>query len=223
MPAEQPPQPRKRPRQQRSTMLVAAIQEACRQILEREGADNLTTARIAEVAGVNISSLYQYFPNKEAVLVDVYDEIIGALLVRARERFEEIDRLAGQSLELTLAAIVDMEIAQLRELNRLAPDFYHRYQHRFDIHARIDELACSLDNPSWEAWFSRFLGRHRRHLRPGDTDLFSLFVRKTLRANLRWAALEQPGLLGSGEFREELLSMLLAYLQSPQEGRQPAA
>ena len=72
-----PPRPRKRPKQSRSLMLVQAIQEACLQILEREGPDQLTTQRIADVAGINIASLYQYFPNKEAVLAEVFDEQVA--------------------------------------------------------------------------------------------------------------------------------------------------
>jgi AcrR family transcriptional regulator len=50
---------------------VDAIVEAAAYILERHGWDRLTTNRIAERAGVNIGSLYQYFPNKEAILAEI--------------------------------------------------------------------------------------------------------------------------------------------------------
>ena len=59
---------RKRPKQARSTELVAAILEAAAQVLATEGAPRFTTARVAEKAGVSIGSLYQYFPNKAAIL-----------------------------------------------------------------------------------------------------------------------------------------------------------
>jgi AcrR family transcriptional regulator len=59
---------RKRPRQARSSRLVTYILEAAVRVLEREGAQKFTTARVAEVAGVSVGSLYQYFPNKEAIL-----------------------------------------------------------------------------------------------------------------------------------------------------------
>jgi AcrR family transcriptional regulator len=59
---------RKRPKQTRSTELVAAILEAAAQVLEAEGAQRFTTARVAERAGVSVGSLYQYFPNKAAIL-----------------------------------------------------------------------------------------------------------------------------------------------------------
>ncbi|HEY0342756.1 MAG TPA: TetR family transcriptional regulator [Steroidobacteraceae bacterium] len=59
---------RKSPRQARSERLVATILEAASRVLAQEGAQRFTTARVAERAGVSVGSLYQYFPNKEAIL-----------------------------------------------------------------------------------------------------------------------------------------------------------
>jgi AcrR family transcriptional regulator len=59
---------RKQPKQARSADLVAAILDAAVQVLAKEGAQRFTTARVAEKAGVSIGSLYQYFPNKAAIL-----------------------------------------------------------------------------------------------------------------------------------------------------------
>ena len=59
---------RKQPKQARSTDLVAAILEAAVQVLAKEGAQRFTTVRVAEKAGVSVGSLYQYFPNKAAIL-----------------------------------------------------------------------------------------------------------------------------------------------------------
>jgi len=59
---------RKQPQQSRSAELVAAILQAGAQVLAQEGATRFTTARVAEKAGVSIGSLYQYFPNKAAIL-----------------------------------------------------------------------------------------------------------------------------------------------------------
>lgn len=59
---------RKQPKQARSTDLVAAILQAATQVLAKEGAHRFTTARVAEKAGVSVGSVYQYFPNKAAIL-----------------------------------------------------------------------------------------------------------------------------------------------------------
>lgn len=89
---------RKAPRQTRSNQLVAAILQAAVRVLEREGAMRFTTARVAETAGVSVGSLYQYFPNKEAILfrlqTDEWQQT-GALLDRilSDERQSTADRL----------------------------------------------------------------------------------------------------------------------------------
>lgn len=59
--------PRKRPLQSRAVATVAAIIEAAAHILEKDGLDGYSTNAIAERAGVSIGSLYQYFPNKDAI------------------------------------------------------------------------------------------------------------------------------------------------------------
>jgi AcrR family transcriptional regulator len=59
---------RKWPGQARSAQLVEDILEAAIRVLTREGAHRFTTVRVAEEAGVSVGSLYQYFPNKEALL-----------------------------------------------------------------------------------------------------------------------------------------------------------
>lgn len=65
---------RKQPKQVRSKDLVAAILEAAIQVLAKEGAQRFTSARVAEKAGVSVGSLYQYFPNKAAILFRLQSE-----------------------------------------------------------------------------------------------------------------------------------------------------
>ncbi|MEO9078126.1 MAG: TetR family transcriptional regulator [Rhodanobacter sp.] len=59
---------RKQPQQARSTESVAVVLKAAAQVLAAEGAQRFTTARVAERAGVSVGTLYQYFPNKSAIL-----------------------------------------------------------------------------------------------------------------------------------------------------------
>jgi AcrR family transcriptional regulator len=74
---------RKEPRQERARATVEAILEAAARILDRQGWGRFTTNAVADAAGVSIGSLYQYFPNKlalvEAILRRHFDDVLGAL------------------------------------------------------------------------------------------------------------------------------------------------
>ncbi|MBD0445637.1 TetR/AcrR family transcriptional regulator [Acinetobacter nosocomialis] len=65
------PDPRKRPRQARSVATFEAILEAAARILESLGFAGFNTNTVAELAGVSIGSLYQYFPSKDALIVEL--------------------------------------------------------------------------------------------------------------------------------------------------------
>lgn len=73
--------PRKLPRQERAKATVDAIVEATTQVLLEDGYERFTTARAAERAGVSIGSLYQYFPNKAALVSAVIDRCCEKFLV----------------------------------------------------------------------------------------------------------------------------------------------
>ncbi len=77
--------PRKNPKQERARQTVEAILEAAAQVFEAMGYARGTTDRIAARAGVSVGSLYQYFPNKDAILVALAERHVeqGTRLARA--------------------------------------------------------------------------------------------------------------------------------------------
>jgi AcrR family transcriptional regulator len=85
-----PLEPRKTPVQARSAASVEAILEATIQVLLSAGKEKLTTTRVALRAGVSVGTLYQYFPNKSALLKAVLkrhmDEVARAVERVCRER-----------------------------------------------------------------------------------------------------------------------------------------
>lgn len=89
---------RKEPRQERARTTVEAILEAAARILDRQGWGRFTTNAVAEAAGVSIGSLYQYFPNKlalvEAILRRHFDDVLSALRF-ADEHTSRIERIEG--------------------------------------------------------------------------------------------------------------------------------
>jgi len=69
--------PRKKPQQRRSRVTIDAIFEATIQVLLANGLDKITTIQIADRAGVSVGSLYQYFPNKRALMAAVVKRHVG--------------------------------------------------------------------------------------------------------------------------------------------------
>ena len=96
MRARKPLSPRKRPSQGRSRFTVRQIVEAAARVFEEQGYVGTTTNHIAERAGVSIGSLYQYFPNKEAILAVLleqhFDEGVAAVEAIQRHLAEEPHR-----------------------------------------------------------------------------------------------------------------------------------
>ena len=74
-------EPRKTPVQARAAVTVEAICEATIQVLLSHGAERLTTSRVAERAGVSVGTLYQYFPNKQALLFAVFEDHMNKVAV----------------------------------------------------------------------------------------------------------------------------------------------
>ncbi|WP_373354125.1 TetR/AcrR family transcriptional regulator [Pseudoroseicyclus sp. CXY001] len=96
------PEPKKIPKQARAIATCAAIVEAAARILEEQGPEALTTNRIAERAGVGIGTLYQYFPDKHAILVSLIRRERGALLSELRGIEAEGDAALGEMIAASI-------------------------------------------------------------------------------------------------------------------------
>jgi len=102
-------EPRKSPVQARSTASVDAILEATVQVLLQVGKDRLTTTRVALRAGVSVGTVYQYFPNKSALLQAALrrhlDAVTGAIeIVCAEQRGKTLREMATALINAFLAA-----------------------------------------------------------------------------------------------------------------------
>lgn len=110
---------RKTPKQNRSKTTVEAIFGAVTHILNKEGVQNLTTNKIAEVAGVSVGSLYQYFKNKESI----YE---GILLKLTEENLDNFEKILKENDPRTIkirdiiSLIVKMHFDSLEKMDKLA-------------------------------------------------------------------------------------------------------
>jgi AcrR family transcriptional regulator len=128
---------RKAPQQIRSNALVAAVLDAAIQVLEREGAQRFTMARVAERAGVSVGSLYQYFPNKAAILFRLQSDEWRRTSMLLRSILEDRATPPAERLRALVHAFIlsECEEATIRiALNDAAP-FYRDAPEAADAHA----------------------------------------------------------------------------------------
>ena len=114
-------EPRKKPVQERSTVTVDAIYEATFQVLLAVGPDSLTTTRVAERAGVSVGTLYQYFPNKQSLLLSVLkkhqDQVASAVELACRGNH-------GQQVSAMIESVVEAFVDAKMERSDISMALY---------------------------------------------------------------------------------------------------
>lgn len=93
------------PVQKRSRETVASIVESCSRLLVQEPYHAITTDKIAEMAGVSIGSLYQFFANKEAIVAAVIDDLLQDDLKYIQEK---VNTLHGLDLDTKINTIIEL-------------------------------------------------------------------------------------------------------------------
>ena len=135
--------PRKNPRQRRAKETVEAILTAAAQVFEARGYARGTTDRIATRAGVSVGSLYQYFPNKDAILVALAERHVdrGTALVRAMLASTPASAAA---LEPWLRCLLTALLAQHRAQPRLQHLILEGLTLPEDVHDRVVAVEAEL-------------------------------------------------------------------------------
>ena len=143
---------RKMPGQARSKETVSVILEASARILESEGLRGFNTNAIAVKAGVSVGSLYQYFPNKDAIvlaLLGSYEEELENTV------FEAIQRGRGQELKCRLRLLV----------RALVTVHYHRSRLNRVLEAEEERLGSGTDDDSaFHAMVLQLLRDHKSEI-----------------------------------------------------------
>lgn len=111
---------KKPPRQKRSKALVAAILESATRVLKKAGYKNTTTNWVAEVAGISVGSLYQYFPNKEAIVHFLIQKAIRECIERGEKKLMAIQTSSlDEAVDVFVRHVVDMFTEYREELRAI--------------------------------------------------------------------------------------------------------
>ena len=195
---------RRKPKQPRSRQTVGAILDAVVRILKSEGFAAITTNHIAEVAGVSIGSLYQYFPDKRAIFIALHGRHI-----------EEIDRViqtalvenASSSIEELMSAMVDAFIeAHTRDpelFELLATEVPHRADGTKHFAVRFHGA------------FRLAIASRKHEVKKGhDLDRQVFVVTHMVESLCHGALYRRPAGLSLYQAKGEIVRAVLAYLRA---------
>ena len=195
--------PRKRPRQARSRATVDAVLEATARVLVKRGFDGLTTNLVAEAAGVSIGSLYQYFPNKAALVGALIEKHVDAMQSLA---LAELTRVAQLPMPEAIRSVIEVMIrahAVSPELHRVLTEQVPRVGRM----AKLREIEAITHR-----MVAGLLASRKAELAIEDPDMAAFVLVSAIEAITHRAALFAPELLRDPRLVDETCAMVRRYL-----------
>jgi AcrR family transcriptional regulator len=193
---------RRNPQQARARETIAAIVEATAQILERDGREGLNTNRIAERAGVSIGSLYQYFADKDAILLALARRELGkgqAAVLAALAQAPSLDPAQRARLVIrTLAAAFDTR----RRLRRHLLEALYAQGRHDELNRPVAAIAQAMALQA---------GRLTPRADQGAGPVRIFVLTRAIAGVIRAAALEDSPFLGSALLEDELVALITRY------------
>ncbi|QQO22200.1 TetR family transcriptional regulator [Bradyrhizobium diazoefficiens] len=206
--ARKPPtNPRKNASQARSRATVDALVEATARILAREGFEKASTNRIAEIAGVSVGSLYQYFPSKEALVAAVIDRHNEEIMTIVRAAFVEV---ADMPIETAVRKLVTVAI----EAHRINPNLHRVLAEQIPRSGRLAEVEAF--NHEVHALVRAYLESRRKEMRKIDPALAAFICVSAIEAVAHNTVLNQAEMLSEKTVRtlvDETTRMVVGYLR----------
>ncbi len=196
---------RKHAQQARSKQTIRTILEATAQVLKQHGRARLTTNHIAAKAGISVGSIYQYFPNKEAILFQLMREQLDHATA---QRPSILDAGAGITLSERITAVVRWHLDMQREDPLLAQ--------------RLHELRSDILSSEQSLEFDRFheervwqgLQFHKKEIAQASLRTKALVVSQLLLAATQVVPASRPQVLVDPEYEAQLVSAVLTYLRT---------
>ncbi|MFZ6778664.1 TetR/AcrR family transcriptional regulator [Undibacterium sp. Ji83W] len=201
-------QPLKQPSQQRSKVTVQAILEAAIHIFDEFGYAAGTTSRIASRAGVSIGSLYQYFPNKDSILMALAEQHMAEGLALSVRLLETL-RTSTQALEPVLDDIVGHMIA-LHENN---PGLHRLLYEEGLLPAQLRQTARQAEQFLIEE-VARCLSMRPDVAAVADRQMQAYFVVHAIEHFTHRLVIDRAPVEFQLRGKKELVSMLQRYLQA---------
>lgn len=196
-------QPRKIPTQARALETVEAILAATKKVLVKEGYEGTTTNRVAEVAGVSIGSLYQYFPSKESLLAELVDRHLKKML-------HVLSTTAAEGEASTIEEAARTIIHAVFVAHRVSPKLHRVVMQQMARIGTIENIDAF--EAQTEELVVGFLTSHRSEVRPKNVKLAARVALLAVRGTTLWTVLRRPEQLDDEDFEAEITDMVIRYL-----------
>ena len=134
--------PRKAPQQSRSRDTFFVILQAALELLDRSGLDEFNTNDIAKRAGVSVGSLYQYFPNKNAILTALIRDMRQAMLNDFKQAIEQTE---GQDLDAAIKALIHASLNHHLD-NPARTEILERAEETFPLDDETQQLKAEMSS-----------------------------------------------------------------------------
>jgi AcrR family transcriptional regulator len=195
---------RKQPVQARSQATVDAILRATARILIRDGYDLLNTNRVAELAGVSVGSLYQYFPGKEALVGALLDHHVERTMSTIRR---EIPQLTFLPLEQAVLRFVQLMI----DSHGVEPELHRVFVEQLPRVGDFAKIEAAVEESMVLA--RAYLEAHKHEIAPKDLEIAAFITVNTIEALTHAAVLSRPDLLHGTQLRDQIAAMVVGYLK----------
>lgn len=207
-------QPRKTPKQRRAHETRERILAAAARVFARHGYAAGTTNRVAAEAGISIGSLYQYFPNKDVILVELVRQHLADGTAAVAERLARAGGLPDR-LEDRIGLFVDAMLA-----NHVGDPRLH--QVLFEEAPRPPALLAELHaTEDWVIAAAEDMLRSDPAVRVGDPAMAARLVVTAIESLVHRYVSRRPDDLDVDAFRRELVAMLTRYLTGPGKDGRP--
>ncbi len=198
-----PYNPRKHPKQERSKACVNAILDATARILLDEGVPSASTNRIAEVAGVSIGSLYEYFPGKES--------IFAKLRQRLNERmFKVLVNSIGDLSRISFSDAIDQIVQARIDEVLVDPALHFILKDKIPASITIEESNRVIQTV-YDTCI-RALSVYQSEMRPGTTEFIVDVAMTTMYALIEHLAKTEPNKLRNLEYTGEIKILMRNYI-----------
>jgi AcrR family transcriptional regulator len=196
---------RRAPKQQRSRQTVEAVLEAVQRVLKRHGAEAVTTNRIAEAAGVSIGSLYQYFPDKQAIFTALHDRHV-----------DDVRQVIERTLvDCTSASLEDFT----RELMGGLANLHAKDAELHEIVSAAVPVSARGFKSALQATFGQVISLAEQDRYTPDEAKRMLFVLPHMvEALVHGVAHQQQAIISRDGAKDEAIRTVLVYLNSCQGG-----